>query len=89
MSQKNQKLVFVDSDESRSERTAKSIMAVFVFSLLTTTSFSINSLMQAVFGTYVKNPRKRVWANFIWVIINISLISLLVLGVYKDKVLQL
>ena len=88
MTRPNQKISFEETQENKSEIIAQSILAVFIFSMITATSLSINSLIQLVFETYVKTPRNKILANLMWVLFNFALIITLLLIFYKNKVIR-
>jgi CBS domain containing-hemolysin-like protein len=85
-----QKISFEPSkDMTKTQIAVESIMVIILFSIITTTSLALNSLMQTAFSELIVKPKKKVLANAVWVVVNIVLIVVLLLTWFKDTRIKL
>jgi hypothetical protein len=85
-----QKISFKPSEDmTKTQIAVESIMVVIFFSIVTTTSLAINSLMQSVFTEMIQKPKNKVLANAAWVVLNIVIIVVLLLTWFKNTRIQL
>jgi hypothetical protein len=85
-----QKIDFVPSEDMpKTQIVIESIMVIVLFSIITTTSLALNSLMQTVFTELIKQPKNKVLANAVWVVVNIVLIIVLLLTWFKNTRMRL